>query len=98
MDGAATMAESANEYLTPARILLPRVLKARDGWKAKCQRRRAQVKALQINVRDLTNSRAVWRRKHEQLRAETDRLDAEAAALRQRLEALEGELRDAQKK
>jgi uncharacterized protein (DUF3084 family) len=98
MDGAATMSEIVNEFRTPVRILLPKILKSRDDWKEKCQRRRAQNKTLKIKVRDLSASRDTWRQKSEELQAKYDQLHSEHRQLQQRLEAVERERDEAKKK
>jgi hypothetical protein len=98
MDGAATMSEIVNEFRTPVRILLPKILKSRDNWKEKCQRRRVQNKALQIKVRDLSASRDTWRQKFEELQGKYDQLQGEHCQVQQRLEAVECERDEAKKK
>lgn len=98
MDGTATMSEIVNEFRTPVRILLPKILKSRDDWKEKCQLRRVKNKALKIKVRDLSASRDTWRQKSEELQAKFDRLQSEHRQLQQRLEAVERERDEAKKK
>ena len=97
MDGFSTT-EIAPEFRTPVRILVPKLLKSRDGWKAKCQRRRVQNKALKINVRDVSASRDSWRQKYEEQLAESERLQRQNDRLQQRLEAVERERDEAKKK
>jgi hypothetical protein len=65
MDGASTMTEIRQSFRTPLRILVPKILKSRDAWKAKSDRRKAQLKSAQIKVRDLTLSREHWRQTAE---------------------------------
>jgi len=67
------------------RILVPKLLKSRDGWKAKSDRRKAQLKAAKIKIRDCVASRDMWRQR-------TERLEEEANRLRDRLEQAEREL------
>jgi TolA-binding protein len=60
------------EFQTPPRILIPKLLRSRDGWKAKATQRKAQRKALQIRVRDLGASRERHRRRADQLQQQLD--------------------------
>lgn len=85
MDGTATMSEIRETFRTPVRILMPKLLKSRAGWKAKSDRRKAQLKAAKIKIRDCSASRDRWRQR-------TERLEEEASQLRQRLEQAEREL------
>jgi hypothetical protein len=88
MDGAATMSEIREKYRTPTRILLPKLLKSRDDWKAKSDARKVKLKAAQIKIRDLTVSREFWRERAEQPQTETRRLQEQLQqALRERDEA-----------
>jgi chromosome segregation ATPase len=73
---------SAKSFLTPTRILVPKLLKSRDGWKAKADQRKKKLKAAQIRIRDLQASRDSWKTKA--LHAEE-----QLAELRHRLEQLE---------
>jgi hypothetical protein len=66
MDGAATMSEIREKYRTPTRILLPKLLKSRNDWKAKSDARKVKLKAAQVKIRDLTASREFWRQRAEQ--------------------------------
>lgn len=98
MDGTATMSEIRRTFSTPVRILLPKLLKSRNDWKAKSHRRKAELKAATIKIRDLSASRDLWRQR-------TERLHEESRALQERLERAERErdaalvqLEDAQKK
>ena len=72
MDGSpATMTEIRKHFRTPLRILVPKLLKSRDDWKAKSDARKAQLKSAKITLRDLRASRELWR----------GRAEAEAAAV-----------------
>ena len=44
-------------FRTPPRILIPKLVRSRDAWKAKATTRKTQRKALEIRVRDLEASR-----------------------------------------
>lgn len=88
MDGAATMSEIRERYRTPTRILLPKLLKSRDDWKAKSDARKVKLKAAQIKIRDLTASREFWRQRAEQSPTQTLQLQEQLQqALRERDEA-----------
>lgn len=89
MDGSVTMAEIRETFRTPVRILLPKLLKSRNGWKAKSDRRKAELKAAKIKIRDCSASRDRWRQRTEQLEGETRQL-------RERAEQAERELAKAQ--
>lgn len=98
MDRLRTLTDITDEFRTPVRVLLPKLLKSRNDWKHKCQQRRAQNKTLQINVRDLTASRENWRAKYEQLLQDHQKLQADHDQLSTRVDTLEHELVDAKKK
>jgi chromosome segregation ATPase len=81
-------------FQTPPRILIPKLLRSRDAWKAKATQRQAQRKALQIRVRDLTVSREGCRQRVEllqqavhDLQQQLDHARQQAAALQARLDA-----------
>ncbi len=90
MDGhTLTMSDIRQSFRTPLHILLPKVLKSRDGWKAKSDRRKAQLKAAQIKIRDCSASRAMWRQRaqglaeeNRQLREQLEHAARELAQLR----------------
>ena len=54
-------------HFGPPRILIPKLTRSRDAWKAKATQRKAQRKALQIRVRDLTVSRESHRQRADLL-------------------------------
>jgi hypothetical protein len=98
MDGA-TM--EARTFLTPPRILIPKLAASREGWKKKAGERKRRLKAAKIRIRDLEVSRRNWQERAlaaERLLAERNRdlaaKDAELAAARRDAE----QLRDALKK
>ena len=66
MDGASATAGFRSAFRTPVRILLPKLLRSRDAWKAKSHRRKAELRAASVKIRDLTASRAGWRQRAEQ--------------------------------
>ena len=48
MDGTRTMTEIRNTFRTPLRILVPKILKSRDHWKAKSDTRKAQLRSAKV--------------------------------------------------
>ena len=101
MDGSATMSEIRETFRTPVRILLPKLLESRNGWKAKSHRRKAELKAAKIKIRDCSASRDRWRQQTEQLEDETRQLRERAEQAERELEKTRAALRqleDAQKK
>ena len=98
MDGTPTMTELRPAFRTPSRILLPKLLKSRDGWKAKSHQRKAQLKAAQIKIRDLSASRTRWRDQAAQLETENQQLRARLERAERELQLSQAALADAQKK
>ena len=66
-------------FRTPPRILIPKLVRSRDAWKAKATTRKTQRKALEIRVRDLDASRDLHRQRAEQLQQRVTQLEAELA-------------------
>jgi chromosome segregation ATPase len=60
MDGTAG---SSHTFLTPPRILVPKLVDSRDGWKVKATQRKKKLKAAHIRIRDLNMSREGWKQK-----------------------------------
>jgi tRNA U38,U39,U40 pseudouridine synthase TruA len=52
---------SAPNFRTPPHILIPKLAKSRDNWKAKAAARRRQYRKERIRSRDLANSRERWK-------------------------------------
>ena len=69
-----TMSDIRPSFRTPLRILLPKLLKSRDAWKAKSDRRKAQLKAAKIKIRDCSASRDRWRERAQRLAQENRQL------------------------
>lgn len=95
MDGTATkttMSEIRATYRTPPRILLPKLLKSRDDWKAKSDQRKADLKAAKVKIRDLSASRKRWRERTEQLEKEVSQLRARAEQAESKLHKTEAAL------
>jgi len=78
-----TFPTAAPEFLTPPRILIPKLVRSRDAWKTKATDRKAQRKALEIRVRDLEASRDLHRQRAQRLQQRVARLETELAAARQ---------------
>jgi chromosome segregation ATPase len=75
MDGnTMTMSEIRESFRTPLRILVPKLLKSRDAWKSKSDRRKAKLKAAKIKIRDCSASRDMWRERAEQFAQENREL------------------------
>jgi chromosome segregation ATPase len=70
---------SASQFQTPPRILIPKLVRSRDAWKAKAAQRKTQRKALEIRVRDLEASRDLHRQRAGQLQERVNQLEAELA-------------------
>jgi predicted nucleic acid-binding Zn-ribbon protein len=60
MDGATP---TTPVFQTPPRILIPKLVISRDGWKTKANERKKKLKAARIRIRDLANSRDNWKDK-----------------------------------
>ena len=85
MDGITmTMSDIRRTFRTPLHILVPKILKSRDAWKRKSDRRKAQLKGAKIKIRDCEASRGMWRERVE-------RLTEENRLLREQLEEAQTE-------
>lgn len=80
-------------FQTPPRILIPKLLCSRDAWKAKATQRKAQRKALQIRVRDLTLSRDGHRQRVETLQQQVHDLQQQLDHARQQVASLQAQAR-----
>ena len=83
MPAPRTVASAA--FQTPPRILIPKLVRSRDGWKAKATRRKAQLKALQVRARDLTASRRRHRERADDLAHQLDQLRLQLEHTQQQL-------------
>ena len=52
---------SASDFRTPPRILIPKLVRSRDQWKAKATARKRQYRQEKIHSRDLESSRERWK-------------------------------------
>ena len=73
---------TTSPFRTPPRILIPKLVRSRDAWKAKATARKAQRKTLEIRVRDLEASRDRHRQRADQLQQQVDPLDHQLARAR----------------
>jgi hypothetical protein len=92
---------SANDFLTPPRILIPKLARSRDQWKAKATARKNQYRKEKIHSRDLEISRQRWKeralraeQKLQELHQQHQEAEADLAATRSQIAQLED---DAQK-
>jgi hypothetical protein len=94
MDGTTSTTPT---FQTPTRILIPKLVKSRAGWKTKAAERKKRLKAARIRNRDLEASRKVWRERAEAAEEKVAQQDAsmqqELAALRAENERLRAELK-----
>jgi chromosome segregation ATPase len=99
MDGKTmTMSEIRNSFRTPLRILLPKVIKSRDAWKTKSDRRKAKLKAAKITIRDCTASRDRWRERAEQFAQENRKLREQLEQAQRERTQLQAQLAEEDKK
>lgn len=97
MDGA-TLDPAA--FRTPQRILIPKLLTSRAGWKRKAGERKRKLKAARIRCRDLETSRDRWRARAEaaegqaaELRGQRDQARQELTAAQATADSLRDELK-----
>jgi len=98
MDGATP---TTLVFQTPARILIPKLVKSRDGWKTKANERKKKLKAARIRIRDLGNSRDLWKDKASSVAQRNGELERQLEQARHDLAASRVEnahLRDELKK
>src|SRR5258708_2239145 len=78
----------ASDFRTPPRLLIPKLVRSRDQWKAKATARKRQYRKVKIHSRDLQHSRQRWKERA---------LDAEQKLhnLQQQLQCAEAELAEA---
>jgi septal ring factor EnvC (AmiA/AmiB activator) len=89
MDSSTTTTPaSASDFRTPPRIIIPKLARSRDRWKAKAAARNRQFRAEKIHSRDLEISRQRW--KDRALAAEQKLQD-----LQQQLQRTEADLAEA---
>ena len=84
MDGATL---DCPTFQTPARILIPKLVASRAGWKDKAGDRKRRLKAAQIRVRDLEASRQCWHDRADAAERKADELSQQLAQTQQALAA-----------
>ena len=93
--------QSTREFQTPPRILIPKLVKSRDGWKLKANQRKRKLKSAKVRVRDLEASRDAWRTRAQAAELQVRQTQAQSAKSEQALIAAQAEveqLRDDLKK
>ena len=98
MDGATL---DRPTFQTPARILIPKLVASRAGWKGKAGDRKRRLKAARIRIRDLEASRQRWHDRADEGARQADELCQQLEQTQQALAAAQAEaerLRDALKK
>ena len=94
-------AKSIESFATPLRILAPKLLRSRDGWKRKAAERKRRLKAAQVKIRDLQDSRQCWKERVEKTEGECEQLREQLRLTQRQLEDSRTEsarLRDEAKK
>jgi chromosome segregation ATPase len=86
MDGSTT------SFRTPSRILIPKLVLSRDGWKSKANLRKKKLKAARIHIRDLQNSRAQWKLRSSEATTRATTLQQQLDQARQELAAARDEI------
>jgi hypothetical protein len=88
--GAAN-ASTTCAFRSPPRILIPKLCRSRDAWKAKAQARNEHLKTLKVRVADVNRSRDDWRQRAEAAQLHLSQLQQQLAQAQQRIDALEQE-------
>ena len=92
MSTDAAALDSTETFLTPARILIPKLVRSRDGWKRRAGERKRRAKALTIRVRDLESSRANWKERARRAEAELEPVQRQLQAAQETVESLRDEV------
>ena len=98
MDGATL---DCPTFQTPARILIPKLVASRAGWKGKAGDRKRRLKAARIRIRDLEASRQRWHDRADDAERKADGVCQQLAQAQQALVVAQAEadqLRDELKK
>lgn len=103
MDGAtmATATAAGVSFRTPARILIPKLVRGRERWKDKANARKKKLKAAAIRIRDLEASRQNWKDRCQALESKTLELQSQLEQRERELGEARAEiaaLHDAKKK
>ena len=92
MDSPATPSDPVGTFRTPPRILIPKLVRSRDGWKARATERKRQYRKEQIRSRDLANSRQRWKARARKAEQKLHDLQHELDIARTELEQTRGQL------
>jgi molecular chaperone GrpE (heat shock protein) len=91
-----TQPPPASDFRTPPRILIPKLVRSRDKWKAKATARKHQLHKEKIHSRDLALSRQRWKdravaaeQKLQELQEQLQRTQADLAQARSQLSQLQ---------
>jgi len=90
MDGSTG---SSQTFRTPSRILIPKLVGSRDGWKRKANERKKKLKAARIRIRDLEMSREGWKQKTGAADMRIAELECQLAQAQQESATLRDELK-----
>jgi len=88
-------------FQTPARILIPKLVASRAGWKGKASERKRRLKAARIRIRDLEASRQRWHDRADEAERQVEGVCQQLAQAQQALITAQAEadqLRDELKK
>lgn len=88
MDGATTTIPT---FRTPTRILIPKLVKSRNGWKTKAGQRKKRLKAARIRIRDLEDSRGNWKERAVDAESQVVELKKQLEQTQQDLVTAQGE-------
>lgn len=96
MDRPATTTNTTHTFHTPPRILIPKLARSRDQWKAKATARKRQYRQEKIHSRDLEISRQRWKARAKtaeqqllELQQQLQRAAADLAAARAQIDHLQ---------
>ena len=93
--------KTIDSFSTPLRILAPKLLRSRDGWKRKAFERKRRLKAAQVKIHDLLISRQLWNERNKQSQSACEQLREQLRVTQRQLEDSQAEclrLRDEAKK
>ena len=88
MDSPATTTPT-NTFHTPPRILIPKLARSRDQWKAKATARKRQYRKEKIHSRDLEISRQRWKERARDAQQQLQRAEADLAEARAQISQLQ---------
>ena len=89
MDGATL---DRPTFQTPARILIPKLVASRAGWKGKAGDRKRRLKAARIRIRDLEASRQRWHDRADEAERKADERGQQLEQTQQALAAAQAEV------